>query len=751
MSLNLINSFGLSGVNYGIYTEPADVLDTDYLSRYFVVSDFNPTFSAGKNSLCINGSSFLANGSEILIECIDSGGNRLYIELAKYSNSNAQGNTYTESGGTKVYSIYVFGDTQDGIGKLVLYGMLTDGRTVKWIQNIVINKALKNSSTVRFYQSPTIEIESEVVPVLSSTLSSGTISNKTLNGKVQGLAVNPQKSTILTSVNRVNTDVDYRLTLTSPIVTDVTMDSDEFNSQMIGSIVTLNVNTIQSPNSQQYVSVSQTASFVIKNVLNSSTIQIDSPYYYQDGNGNSSITNIVDANISISYPFINYNDAISSYQTSNIGGTLYTVKQSYADITYRNIRTFSGYVARHKIYRKSMLSNSDFSIVADEPIYPNEILMDDLTQNKYYDLLGKFYNDQHISRYWLSSSTNLSLSHTPSFAVDSMLISSPNPASLTGSDYVIVKNDSIPSGRNANYIPYDPIVVASQSGSSYDSNFMELKANTQYIIETSTFINKSKDETNANVTLYFTSSIPEASSEENYTDKFGIKIIEISANKTGSSADFINSYAFFTPKSDLYGTIVIVPTKCNVHIKNISFRTYGDDGFSPDEFTTRIPWPVNTANECFQIKAELFNVDGGLIYSNLNIIQSFDPSGSTLIPFVPGGGDYQDLVVSGSLYVSKSIVTEFGDVYIPNIVARPGVPDVSQSRFVSVRADGALVFDPLVDVSSDDKYIYVSTGDGTNRVMSGINTSKTLTSRYDSAGGRKIYWIGGVKYIETNP
>src|ERR1035437_9526389 len=110
---------------------------------------------------------------------------------------------------------------------------------------------------------------------------------------------------------------------------------------------------------------------------------------------------------------------------------------------------------------------------------------------------------------------------------------------------------------------------------------------------------------------------------------------------------------FYTPKNDSYGTLVIVPYTCEVYLKNISFRVYGDDGFSPDLFITRIPWSVNIANETYQIKAELFDINHNLIYSNLNIIQNFDPSGSSLIPYIPGGvtqAGIGDFSVSGSLY-----------------------------------------------------------------------------------------------------
>ena len=751
MALNLLNSFGVKGVSYGLYAKQSDVIDTQYLSQFFVVSEFNPTFTAGKNSFAFNGSTYLKSGAEIFIECLDSKGNNLFIELAKSANA-AVVYAYKEAT-SYVFSIHVYNDTAEGVGSIILYGTLIDGRTVKWKQNITINKTLKNHSTVRFYQTPILEVDSAEVPVLSSNISLGLVSNIQFQGTVQGLAVNPPKDTNLSSINKRNTDIDYRLTLISPVVTNNTTEQNSFNSQMVGATVTLNIHNIQSPLSQTLIPISATASYIVTNVLNNNTLQISDPYYYKDEYGNNDVTNIANADFSIQYPFVNYNNATSSYQTSIIGGVPYTVQQSFADVTYRNIRTFSGYVARHKMYRKSLLSNSDFSVIADEPVVVNEILSDDLTQNKFYNLLGKFYNDQHIARYWFTSSNNISLIHSPSYAVNSVFMSSPSYTSLSGSDYFMVKNDSVLTNRNAVYVPFDMNQFFAESGSSYDSNFMALKANVQYIVEVSAVIIKDPQEVNAGLSFYLTSSVPAAQQEPTYTQKFGVKVANITADTIGSSTvNFNDLVGFFTPQNDLYGTLVVVPSLCQAYIKNISFRVYGDDGFSPDAFSTRIPWSIAVANECFDIKSELFDVNNNLIYSDLETFHSFDPSGSTLVPYIPGGGGYQDLHVSGTLFVSQSIIVQQGSVFVPNMVARPGVPAISQSRMLSVRADGAIVFDPIVDVSSNSEYLYVTLGNPSNRTdASSISTKKSLTSEYDLLAGRKIYWVNGVKFIETNP
>jgi len=627
MPLKLLNSFGSSGVSYGLYNKPADVIDTEYLSRYFVVSEFNPLLTAGKNYMTINGSSFLVDGSEIFIECLDSKGNNLFIEAAKCFDGIAVVFTNKEYTSCAV-SIYIYNDTISGVGKLILYGTMKDGRSVKWIQNVVIDNTLKNSSKVIFYQEPVLEVKSVLAPILNPNTSTGGLINViSFTGSIQGLAANPTKYTNLSAINVQN--IDYRLTLIAPVVTNGTSEDFSFNSQMIGSIITLNVNRIESPQSQTEIDVSEVRSYKITDVLGNNVLQISQPYYRSDEYGNNVVTNITNADFSIQYLFTDYDTSEPDYQSVTINGASHILEQSYADITYRNIRTFSGYVARYKVYRRSLSANGNFSIIADGVIDANQILTDDLTQNKSYNLLGKFYNTQHINSYWFPSSTNILMSHSPNYAIDSVFISS--SSTLSGSDYIIAKNNSISVNKDATYVPFDAGEFLSENGPSYDSNFMALKANVQYIIEISATIIKDPSETKSDVSFYFTSSIPEASKEPAYTKNFGIKVAELKANQAGSIEDLSYVYTFYTPQSDLYGTLIIVPSFCNVYIKNISFKVYGDDGFSPDIYTTRTAWPISIANEGFQIKSELFDINSNLVYSNLSTIQNFDQFGLSLI------------------------------------------------------------------------------------------------------------------------
>jgi hypothetical protein len=340
--MELLSGFGKRGVELGLLTKPADILDTAYLSTYFVLQEFQPKLTAGKNSITFNGSDLLELGSEVLVECIDSEGNPLYIESTTKTNI-----AYREAS-SYILAVHVYNEISNGPGKLILYGTLKNGFTVKWIGNIIIDKTLQNISPVRFYSKPTLE----VVPVLSPILATIGDLNKPVefSGSFRSFAVSPQKDSL--NINKKNVDIDYRLYIKNlPSNPDPT---GSFNDQLVGSVINIGVRTIQEPYSYKNKNVNFTSSFNIKRVINNSTIVLDDVISYTDTKNNRVVANVVDGDFLIKYPYIVYNTASesSSYLVSNTKKGHDLVKQSYADIIYRNLTTFSGFVSRHKIYKK---------------------------------------------------------------------------------------------------------------------------------------------------------------------------------------------------------------------------------------------------------------------------------------------------------------------------------------------------------------------------------------------------------------
>jgi len=651
--MELLSGFGKRGVDLGLLTKQADLNDTEYLSKYFVLQEFLPEFTAGKNSVTFNGSEYLKRGSEVLVECIDSNGDPLYIESTTKTSL-----VYKESS-AYILSIHVYAETSNGPGKLILYGTTINGSTVKWVGNISIDKTKSNVSTVRFYTKPTLEVSSILSPVLDHV---GDLNKQIeVSGSFYSFAVSPPKDSF--ELNKRNVDIDYRVYAKNlPLNVDPT---GSFNSQLNNVKMDFRVKTIQEPFSYKNSNVSFTSSLVVKQVINDSTIIVSDVISSKDRNKNDVVVNVVDGEFFVKYPYIVYNTASESqsYLVTNVRDGQVFVKQSYADVVYKNIKTFSGFIARHKLYRKSLFSPGDFEVISDEPLTSKELLQDKLTTNKSFDKMGSFYNQRHVNKYWFTGSNGLSLTQTSKRLIDSVNITTFGDHILYDSleNYVILKDNSSYLERNSKYISYNSSEFLASSGSSYDSNFIELKKNVNYIISLNAILRKDStglSETDAGLEFYFTSSMSEIEFEVNSVknQKGLLKLGTVSAYEPREETVYTNTSFMFSISNDLYGTLVIVPRKCSAIISDVSMKPYGDFGFSPDTLVTRIPFPINIANETFEIKSELFDVNSNLVYSDLRTVATFDPSGSSLAVYIPGLKDpNKTTFLSGSLEISKSL------------------------------------------------------------------------------------------------
>lgn len=666
MVQQLLSSFGKKGVALGLSTMVADIEDASYLSKYFSIAEFSPVFTGGRNPIAFNGSTFLKEGSEIQVECLDSNGNSLFIERPRSSTQFADVAKF-------VLSINVYNETYNGVGKLILVGTSAKNEVVRWTADITIDKTVQNASKVRFYNKPTLEVRPLLYQVIDSNVGSALTYQYNLTGSFTAFAAAPKKDVNKKNINPKKTDIDYRVVLnasaadTAPNLYPTT----SFNTQMEGQVIVITAKTIQAPFSYIDRSTKVTASLKVKKVIDSKTLQLSDAFFFPH-NSDQIVTNINYGTFTASYKWVAYNTGSDSYQKyTPLTGSPIFVKESYAEVVYRNIRPFSGFIARHKLYRKSLVYPGDFQLITDEPLGAIEILTDPVTANKTYSSLGNFYNQPHINKYWFvgSSSVNISVSHSVSPMINAMRIATPKGVWADGTTYVIAKNDTAGVVNNAVYEPYDSASFNNLTGSSYNSNFVNLKAGALYVLSMNVIMEKPKDSTNSNVAFYFTSSIDGITREKDYISPYGLKIGEVSTKEETATKTFRDKQMlFFTPSNDYYGTLVIVPTNCNVTLSELSLKVYGDYGFSPDILFSKIPFRINVPNEGFIIKAELFDINSTLVYSDLQTIQSFDPGGESLFVYITNSNLDPTKVqfISGSLSISQSL-------FIPNIPQCPSV------------------------------------------------------------------------------
>ncbi len=598
---------GLSDIN-------PNIEDKTYLSEYFNLTEFSPEFFVGKNALVINGSDKLKIGAEILTEAFDSGGVPLFIEKAISVDELTKKRII-------VLSIYVYEQNSIGSGKIILVSTTTDNKTIRWSANININVNKFTDSKIRFYNQPLIDVE----PILSYAVSSSVQNNpKTITGNFLSIAVQPTTDFDIQKFGYRKNLVDYRI-----------VDSNaNFSSSVKNFQIQLYVNKIKDYGTLNEISINTTSSFLIKDVLNNTTLILDTPFTH-----NNKVATITNGNYKIIYNDVIYDSTLflsSSYfqETSKLSGEKRFKRFSYAKIVYKNINTFTGKPAKHKVYRKSLRTLGDFESVIDETFGDTEILKDPATPNKAFERLGVFFTQFHINNFWFTSSNNLNLKYDNQTFIDALKISGSN---LNGT-YAIVKANTSFTNRNASYVPYNENEQLFQSGSSFDSNFLTFYKDTDYILSFRTSVIEKDPMATAKLKFYITSSISSINKNLGYDVNRGVLIGEFTYSGSASGKYFDKKQIFeFKFPEDLYGTIVVYPEDVNqIIISDLSIKVSELYGYTGNSYYVKIPFPVNVANEVFEIKSELYDINSNLSYTNLRTVEIFDISGSTVSPDIGG-------------------------------------------------------------------------------------------------------------------
>ena len=594
----------------GLSSITANIEDKTYLSEYFNITEFYPEFYVGKNALVINGSNKLKIGAEIQVEAFDSNGVPLFIEKAISEDELTKKKII-------VLSIYVYEQNSIGSGKIILVSTTIDNKTVRWSANINLNVNKVTNSKIRFYKQPIIEVE----PILSYAVSSSIENNpKTITGSFLSTPVQPKVDFDIEKFGYRKNLVDYRI-----------IDSNaNFSSSLKNFQIQLFINKIRDYASLNEININSTSSILIKEVLNKTTLILDTPFTY-----NNKVTVITDGTYKIVYNDVTYNPNLFSsgsylQESLGFGGGKQFKKFSYAKVIYKNINTFTGKPSKHKVYRKSLRTLGDFESVIDETFGETEILKDPVTPNKAFERLGVFFNQFHINNFWFTSSNNLNLVYDNQTFVDGLKISGSN---LNGT-YAIVKANTSFTNRNSSYLPFNQDEQLSQSGSNFDSNFLIFYKDTDYSLSFRAYVIEKNISDTAKLKFYITSSISGINKNLTYDQNRGVLIGEFaySGSTAGKYFDQKQNFEFKFPE-DLYGTLVVYPENVKqIVISDLSIKVSELFGYTGNSYYVKIPFPINVANEVFEIKSELYDINSNLSYTNLRTVQVFDPSGSSAAP-----------------------------------------------------------------------------------------------------------------------
>ena len=170
------------------------VPDSNSQNTYFLLSNFKDTLKSGKNSFIVNPTNLVVPGSDITLSAYDVDGNKLSCGVIR--PTDAKYNEVTDSG--KLYYVNIPSTTLPGVGRLEIrsVGLSVGDYTGKiayfnndgykidenqrlpliqspsstpltkvnvlWSVNILIDPTKKTDTEVRFFDSPYIEVSSEI-------------------------------------------------------------------------------------------------------------------------------------------------------------------------------------------------------------------------------------------------------------------------------------------------------------------------------------------------------------------------------------------------------------------------------------------------------------------------------------------------------------------------------------------------------------------------------------------------------------
>lgn len=694
-------------------------------NTYFFLSNFNDTFKAGKNAFAVNPTQNIVPNTEITVLAYDSNNNPL--PCGKIKPTDAKFNEQTNTG--DLYCVIVSKDVAAGIGRVEISGTGIDvgeyvGRiayynneaykvsntqrlpltqapnsspfkkvNVTWTRNVLIDISKKADCEVRFFDSPYIE----AVPQIYSTPLFPLDSYRLASGSFSSIAILPK--------NNANGDYDYQFD--TPIYQLYLNSGTRFSSSMEGEDI-----RIKSPSVKNFIYTNQTNNQVtfegklntdfiakVRQVVNDTTILLDIPFatvsdIIEKSNTDSvysknNLVNIKGYNASSdpskqtvyhkknfyilsmdSGEFEIFHKSMPTELPRAIVSGSITNKKSLISIDCNNLRLLCGTISSYKVYGKSLNSPESKTLLREGRIEPSNLITSTNFDNGLYDSPSKFYDASHLSKYWLSSSLNITFQQSHSTLINGAVIG--HSANSSQDDYVIFK-DNTSSGRTSAYVNYSlaansywygkssaflnfnpyptasylgitniPLLstyAASQenliSGSIHDSNPIKLQTNTLY--QFSLDIKASPSNTPSSVLYaYFISG----------DDK--IKIAEI------GNADQNQNYKYtFFSQIERYGTIMLVPVSGNWNISNLALSPYQNLDYSVDSFNIKVPLPVSVRNELYEIELELYDEAGRLAYGRDSYTFTYnkkflplkkqifvDPNGITIISGGSGGVDF---------------------------------------------------------------------------------------------------------------
>jgi hypothetical protein len=390
-----------------------------------------------------------------------------------------------------------------------------------------------------------------------------------------------------------------------------------------------------------FESSSFTASIVA--VHSPDLLEIDSPYLIRDDRPEKD-----DSDPFIPVPHEQTSFTID-YEPVTTGSVSETILQSFAEITIKNMRTFSGDVHRIKTFAKGFSTQGDFKLVSDKLVEASDVLINtgsvSLSQK-----IGKFVNQIHIENNWqtkhIRKGTNVSTTSGTGSMIFSSTTSPPlmNAVLISGSnwkaDESIVFETTTPKIKlrpNVDYnLSVNAILKTGEKDIFKDEGIVESqsRAKVRFYVSGSKLSQNLKGlkvASTGSIGNYLGDPIKVIQGEDESQGE--VITLESDDNELGKNIDFGRVNIPFRPQFSGSGVTINDDTKLQVeveagqlYIQSIELTPATDTNFNPDEFRFIAPMPkLRKRPDLFDFLIEFYDRNGNKAgYTTIKEAVEFD-------------------------------------------------------------------------------------------------------------------------------
>ena len=445
-------------------------------------------------------------------------------------------------------------------------------------------------------------------------------------------------------------------------------DGEKFRLELAGGtfkaepVVSDLVNGIKGQNFQ---SSSFTASIVA--VHSPDLLEIDTPFVIKDETPEKD-----DSNPFIAVPHTGSGFTID-FEPATTGSVSETILQSFANITIKNMKTFSGDVHRVKVFAKGFSTQGDFKLVADKLVEGSDVLVDSgsvsLSQK-----VGKFINQDHVDKNWevkhIKRGPN---SEAPELEGTATFTSSLNPPLMnavlvSGSNSKVdesilfeTKTPKVKIRPNVDYTLFVNAVVKTaktdvlQADGSVLGN--QSKAKVRFYLSGSNLGQDLKDvkpASSGSISNILGDPVKVVQTDDETQGQ--VISLESNDNTIGKTIDFGRVKIPFKPQFSGSGVTINDDTKLQVEveagelfIQSIELEPSSDTNFNPDEFTFQVPMPkLRKRPDFFDFLVEFYDRNGNKAgYTTIKEAVEFDGENDVI--------QGTDNLLTGSLSIGNAI------------------------------------------------------------------------------------------------